>query len=196
MNRAEFFTLVSDRPTTELSRIQLAYWLAKNAHRPYLRDSGERYFEHPRGVAVSLISHGFKKTDFIVTGLLHDVIEDTNTPWTALVDLFGPETWQHLETLARYMPLFDPVTGQMVGRYKKTIEEYYAKINKAVDLVKIVKCADRLHNLQTCSVWEAGRKIRYIGETEQYVLPLAHDLRLAYEQELEAILSDLKKGGS
>jgi hypothetical protein len=58
MNRAEFFALVANRPECELVCIQWAYWLAKNAHRPFLRDGGERFFEHPRAVAVSLIEHG------------------------------------------------------------------------------------------------------------------------------------------
>lgn len=189
MNRAEFFGLVSDRPTAELTRIQLAYWLAKNAHRAFMRDNGERYFEHPRAVAVSLVNHGFKDTEFVVMGLLHDVAEDTNTPCTVLVDLFGSETWKRLEILSRYMPLFDPVTGQIMQRYKKPLEQYYEEISKASDIVKIVKYADRLNNLQTCGVWDAERRNRYIKETRQYILPLAKELRLPYEKEIEAVLA-------
>lgn len=195
MDRAEFFALLADRPTAELAHIQLAYWLAKNAHRYFTRDNGERYFEHPRGVAVSLITHGFKRTNFIVIGLLHDVIEDTNTPGTVIVDLFGPETWTQLETLSRYIPLFNLITGQIMVRHKKTLDEYYEEIWKAVDLVKIVKCADRLHNLQTCGAWADDRRKRYIEETQQRVLPLARELRLSYEQELEATILELEKGG-
>ena len=191
MNRAEFFYLVSDRPTTDLARIQLAYWLAKNAHRPFKRDNGERYFEHPRNVAASLIAHGFKQTEFVVAGLLHDVVEDTNTPCVVIVDLFGAEMWRLLEVLSRYMPLFDPVTGQIFQRYKKPLEEYYAAIAKASDFVKIVKCADRLNNLSTCGCWDAERRGRYVNETKQYVLPLATGLRLAYEEEITAVLVEL-----
>ena len=157
MDRNEFFARVSDRPTVELARIQLAYWLAKNAHRPYFRDTGERFFEHPRAVALSLIDHGYRSTDYVVRGLLHDVIEDTNTPLVVLVDLFGPEMWRSLETLSRYVPSFDPVTGQLTVRYKKTLDEYYAGIGAASDEVKLTKCADRLHNIKTCDTWEAER---------------------------------------
>ncbi len=193
MNRNEFFSLVSDRPTVELGRIQLAYWLAKNAHRPFKRDNGDRYFEHPRAVAVSLIKHGFGETDYIVTGLLHDVVEDTNTPWSVIVDLFGPEIWRSLETLSRYMPVFDPVTGQTINRHKKIIEEYYGELAKASAMVRTVKCADRLNNLETCGVWDDERRDRYITETRQFIFPIAKDLHINYADEIEKILNALKK---
>ena len=193
MNRTEFFGLVSDRPTVELGRIQLAYWLAKNAHRPFKRDNGDRYFEHPRAVAVSLVKHGFGETDHIITGLLHDVVEDTNTPWSVLVDLFGPEIWRSLETLSRYMPVFDPVTGQTINRHKKIAEEYYGELAKAPAMVKTVKCADRLNNLETCEVWDDERRNRYITETRQFILPIAKDLHVNYGDEIEKILSALEK---
>jgi guanosine-3',5'-bis(diphosphate) 3'-pyrophosphohydrolase len=191
MNREEFFRMVSDRPTSELGRIQLAYWLAKNAHRPFLRDNGERYFEHVRAVAVSLVAHGYRGTEFVVDGLMHDVVEDTNTPPGAIVDLFGPETWQHLVVLSKYFSLFDPVTGWIIGRYKKPQEEYFGEIAKAPEMVQIVKCSDRLNNLGDCSAWEPERRKRYRDETERYVLPLARALRLSYEPEIEAALAAL-----
>lgn len=193
MNRAEFFARVSDRPTVESGRIQLAYWLAKNAHRPFYRDSGERFFEHPRAVALSLVAHGYRGTDYIVRGLLHDVIEDTNTPATVIVDLFGPEMWRSLEALSRYLPLLDPVTGQLLWRYKKSLDEYYQGINAAPIDVKVTKCADRLNNLETCGVWEQARRDRYVSETEQYVLPIAHELPCSYASEIEAVIATLKK---
>jgi GTP pyrophosphokinase len=192
MNRNDFFARVSDRPTVELRRIQLAYWLAQNAHRPFHRDSGEPFFEHPRDVALSLVNHGFRETDCVIQGLLHDVIEDTNTPCDVIVDLFGPAIWRSLEVLARYAPSFDPVTGQLIGRYKKSPQEYYAGIEAAQSEVKIVKCADRLHNLQTCGVWEVARKERYLAETEEYVIPIAKKLPSSYAGELNAVVIEVR----
>ncbi|MGB7957902.1 MAG: HD domain-containing protein [Minisyncoccia bacterium] len=194
MNRAEFFARISDRPTVELARVQLAYWLAKNAHRPFFRDGGERYFEHPRAVALSLVDHGYRETDDIVRALLHDIIEDTNTPCAVIVDLFGPKMWRELETLSRYVPSFDPVTGQTIGRFKKSLDEYYGPIMVASDGVKKTKCADRCHNLKTCGVWEAPRRDRYLGETEERVLPVARTLVGSYATELEAMIAEIRAG--
>ena len=125
-------------------------------------------------------------------GVLHDVVEDTNTPCVVLVDLLGPKIWRELETLSRYMPFFDPVTGQLIGRFKKSLEEYYVPITKASDGVKRTKCADRLNNLETCDVWEAARRGRYVKETEQYVLPIARTIQGSYAGELEAILAKIR----
>lgn len=190
MNRTEFFKAVSDRPTVELARIQLAYWLAKNAHRPFKRENGDRYFEHPRAVAISLIAHGFKGTEYVVLGLLHDVIEDTNTPVPVIADLFGPETWRSLETLSRYMPSFDPLTGQIIGRYKKPQDQYFNEIGAAPARVRTVKCGDRLHNLKTCHRWDDERRARYIDETERFVIPLAHGT--AYEDDIKSALEEVR----
>lgn len=197
MNRAEFFALVSDRPTAELARIQLAYWLAKSVHWPFRRDSGESYFEHPRAVAVSLVEHGFKDTEVVVLGLLHDVVEDTNTPAIAIVDLFGAKTWKSVETLSKRIPLFDPVTGRVIGKHKKENERYYREIAEAPEIVRIVKCADRFHNLQNCGVvWDGARQKRYVEETGKYILPLASELRISYEREMEEVILKLRQKGS
>lgn len=189
MNRAEFFRMVSDRPTGELTIIQHAYWLAKNAHRPQRpRDNGERYFEHPRSVAISLVRHHYRDTKMIVLALCHDVVEDTNTPPAVIVDVLGREVWEGLVLLSKYVPNFDPVTGQILGRYKKDAEEYFVALIDAPRAVQLVKCADRLHNLSTCGVWEYERTMRYIAETEKYILPIAKSVSGMYEDELrEAI---------
>jgi len=173
MNREEFFGLISERPHTEMEQIRWAYWLAKNAHRPFYRDGGERFFEHPRAVAVSLIEHGYSGTGAIIKGLTHDVIEDTNTPHDMIVALFGPEMLRSLKVLSRYRSIFD-ATGQLVRpQHKKPAGEYFGDLLTAPDEEKIVKCADRLHNLQTCGCWERPRRIKYVGETDQYVIPIA-----------------------
>ena len=195
MNRKEFFRMVSDRPTGELTIVQHAYWLAKNAHRPQVpRDNGERYFEHPRAVAISLIERQFRDTEVIVLALCHDVVEDTNTPPAIIVDMLGRRIWEGLELLSKYMPNFDPITGQILGRYKKDAEEYFEVLAHASGTVRLVKCADRLHNLSTCEAWEDERINRYIAETEKHIIPLARDISRVYGDELRKAIVDLKFG--
>lgn len=193
MNREEFFTLISDRSHTEMEQIRWAYWLAKNAHRPFYRDGGERFFEHPRAVAVSLIEHGYSGTNAIVKGLLHDVTEDTNTPHGVIITLFGTETLESLKILSRYVSTFD-TAGQLIRpQHKKSIERYFRDLLAAPDEEKLVKCADRLHNLQTCDCWEKPRQIRYVGETDGHVIPLAETVaENPYTAELKAAVASLK----
>lgn len=77
MNRDEFFRKLKPRPTKEIKKIRIAYWLSESVHRGQKRDNGERYFEHPLRVALSLTEHGHHETNTLVSALLHDVIEET-----------------------------------------------------------------------------------------------------------------------
>lgn len=82
-NRDTFLTRLHAPPGSvilseeEIARIELAYDLAKYAHRAQDRKDGTRYFEHPRKVALQLID-GIGLYDFaaIIAALLHDGYED------------------------------------------------------------------------------------------------------------------------
>jgi (p)ppGpp synthase/HD superfamily hydrolase len=67
----------------------------------------------------------------------------------------------------------DPVTGAVTHEVKKDLHEYYRAIENSPALVGRVKCSDRLHNLKTIQVFTRDRKIRYLSETIEFVLPLA-----------------------
>lgn len=185
MNRKKFFSLLDGMASEDILQVQKAYWLSKNAHRVQKpRDTGERYFEHPREVALLLIEHGYKDKNILTKALLHDVIEDTNTPVQIVVDLFGHNIWQGLSLLSKVIPVFDPVTGEISGRHKKPIEEYYAEISKADPSIQAVKIADRLHNLRSMKAWGREKQVKYAKETQQYILPIAQKADARFAKEL------------
>lgn len=191
MDRDTFFHQLDRRSDSDLKLVQRAYWLAKEVHRRTPpRDSGERYFEHPRRVALSLMGLGHQGTGAVVAALLHDVVEDTYTPAGAIINLFGIETWDRVFLLSKKIPHFDEVTGQVVGHFKKDETEYFnALLTSGDETALTVKAADRLDNLTTCGCWEPPRIARYVAETEQYVLPIARmaDERLASRIEAKLI---------
>ncbi|MFH0890853.1 MAG: HD domain-containing protein [Candidatus Liptonbacteria bacterium] len=191
MNRRSFFgDLLRGLPYGDLIQVQTAYWLAKNAHRYQPgRDNGDRYFEHPRQVAVLLIQRGYRGKDLLTTALLHDVVEDTNTPPNVIVDLFPNIIWEWLYVLSKCVPIFDPVTGQLHDRTKKPLAEYYDAISGACEEVRLVKLADRLHNLKTLDSWDSGRRSRYIAETRQFVLPIAEKTDPWFEEEIKRAIA-------
>jgi GTP diphosphokinase / guanosine-3',5'-bis(diphosphate) 3'-diphosphatase len=185
VNREEFFHIVQqDRSAKDMEQIQHAYWLAERGHDKQVRDDGERFFNHPRRVAVSLIQFGYTDTPTIKGGLLHDVVEDTNTPFKVIVNLLGQETWEWAQILSRTIPAFDPISGQIIARAKKNIEEYFREIREAAFGVRVIKLADRLDNMTTIAPFDPERKRRYLDETDTYVLPLA---RMTCPRYLEAI---------
>ena len=63
-------------PSGDLSQIEKAYSVAHNAHKGQIRKSGEPYIIHPPCVAIILADLELDK-ETIVSGLLHDVVEDT-----------------------------------------------------------------------------------------------------------------------
>jgi len=191
MNRADFFQLIANKSSDELVLIQRAYWISKVANRPFVRDSGERSFEHSRAVAVSLIAHGHTEIGFIIRALLHDIVEDANTPSDLIISCFGDEVWRDLLILSKDVRRSDPITGWITKEYKKSPKEYFEEISQASAMVRLVKLADRLHNLKDCTIWDLKRLRRYIAETEEYILPLARTVDSFYECEIASALATI-----
>lgn len=188
MNRKMFFERIGGLPAGDLLDIQNAYWLSKNAHRLQERDEGVRYFEHTRGVAWILIERGFLRKSIIVKAFCHDVMEDTNTPTSVIVGICGYETWKSLITLSKSIPLFDPVTGQLMGRYKKSPEVYYGEIAGAPEEDRLVKLADRLHNMGTMRVWTPEHRGNYALETREWIIPIAEATDLWFAEQLHRMV--------
>lgn len=191
MNRDTFFHLISPRPQAELEMIQQAYWLAKHAHRKQKRDGGGRYFEHPRRVAIRAIKAGFDSTEQIILCLLHDVVEDTDTPLTVIVALFGVAMWDHLVLISKKIPVFDPVTGEVRGRTKKELAAYFKGIANAPIVVRRGKILDRLDNMSDMRAFSYARRTKYLRETRRHIVPIAKTIDANLAKELEALCRDV-----
>ena len=63
-------------PSADISLIEKAYHVARDAHEGQARKSGEPYIIHPLSVAIILAELELDK-ETIAAGLLHDVLEDT-----------------------------------------------------------------------------------------------------------------------
>ena len=87
-------------PTADEALLNRAYVYAMRAHGAQKRASGDPYFAHPIEVAGILTDYRLD-TETIVTALLHDVIEDTETTREDIERLFGSEIAELVEGVTK-----------------------------------------------------------------------------------------------
>ena len=81
-------TVLKNNPEAQIDKLNIAYVYAAQQHRGQLRQSGEAYLSHPLNVAYILADMKMD-VDCIIAGLLHDTIEDTDTTFEVIEDMFG-----------------------------------------------------------------------------------------------------------
>ena len=161
--RASFLARITPlfAPST-VRRIMNAYERSKEKHRYQKRKDGERYFEHPRAVALILIDElACIDPDTIYAALLHDTIEDTTLTPEEIEQLFGERACQIVVRLTK-----KPKDG-----YDKRLLKYGAWPEL------MVKLCDRLHNLRTMGEGTSSgwRKKQYL-ETGDVYIPIFENL--------------------
>ncbi len=202
-NREKFLKRLEGMREDEVLLIEDAYDYGKEAHRPQRRDSGERYFEHVRSVAIILMDEaGVRDPDLIISALLHDSVEDSA--------LFGNRTKAYSEwintTSRRLSRNFNPRVAKMVitltkpsvdGEELKTKEEahhfYIDNLSKADPETIMVKMGDRLHNLRSLATNTREKQLRTIKETREVYWPIFQKVVEKYPQEGQYLLDEMEK---
>src|SRR5271170_1946494 len=87
-------------PAPDLDVIKKAYVYSAKVHQGQIRKSGEPYLIHPLEVAGILAELKLDEAS-IVTGLLHDTIEDTLATPEELTELFGDEIAQLVDGVTK-----------------------------------------------------------------------------------------------
>lgn len=172
MDHKQFLDLLGNRPYGEIQLIEQAYWLAKREHSNQERNSGERYFEHTRAVAEILILAGYFETPYVIAGLLHDVLEDGYIPRGLIRTLFGNDMQRTIGHLTKVYVVRSESSDHIIARTKKPVAMYVKNIRRN-STARVVKPADRLHNLRTCDCWKAPKISLYLEETGTWIMPMA-----------------------
>jgi GTP pyrophosphokinase len=171
-------------PDADEEMLNRAYVYGLKKHGTQLRASGDPYFSHPVEVA-GILAEMKLDTSSIVTGLLHDTLEDTDATRDEITRLFG-------ENIAR---LVDGVTklSRLEVQSESTKEaENLRKLVLAMSSdirVLLVKLADRLHNMRTLRhIKDPLRRKRIARETMDLYAPLASRIGMEnVKRELEEL---------
>ena len=171
-------------PDADEDMLNRAYVYGLKKHGTQLRASGDPYFSHPVEVA-GILAEMKLDTSSIVTGLLHDTIEDTDATRDEIAGMFG-------EDIAR---LVDGVTklSRLEVQSESTKEaENLRKLVLAMSSdirVLLVKLADRLHNMRTLKyIKDPARRRRIARETMDLYAPLASRIGMeSVKRELEEL---------
>ncbi len=171
-------------PKADTGLIDAAYVLAMKAHGSQQRDNGDPYITHP--VAVADILAGYRlDTSSIVTGLLHDVIEDTPVRLPEIQTRFGREVAGLVDGVTKLTRLeLQSDRTKQAENFRKLVLAMSRDIR-----VLLVKLADRLHNMRTLHfVPEPERRQRIARETMEIYAPLAERIGMdAVKTELQTL---------
>ncbi|MBV9860077.1 MAG: bifunctional (p)ppGpp synthetase/guanosine-3',5'-bis(diphosphate) 3'-pyrophosphohydrolase [Alphaproteobacteria bacterium] len=170
MRQFELVELVkSYDPNADEDALNRAYVYSMRAHGSQLRASGDPYFSHPVEVA-GLLAQMKLDSASIVTGLLHDTVEDTVATLDDIERLFGPEIGRLVDGVTKLSRL------ELQSDQTKQAENFRKLVLAMSEDIRVllVKLADRLHNMQTLHFIKSDEKRRRIArETMEIYAPLA-----------------------
>ena len=174
-------------PGADEDALNRAYVFAMKMHGSQTRLSGDPYFSHPLEVAGILTEY---KVDVasIITALLHDTIEDTETTLEDVKGHFGKEVAQLVDGVTKLTRIeFQSDQAKQAENFRKFVLAMSEDIR-----VLLVKLADRLHNMRTLHFIDKPDKRRRIAvETMDIYAPLAERIGM---QGMKNELEDLAFG--
>lgn len=165
----------------ELEMIQKAYIYSATVHQGQVRLSGEPYLTHPMEVAGMLVDMKMDSAT-IISGLLHDTIEDTLTTKEQIEKEFGKDVAFLVSGLTKLSRIsFGSQEERQAENFRKMILAMSADIR-----ILLVRLADRIHNMRTLQYQTPDRRIYIARETMDVYAPLANRLGINWmKMELE-----------
>ena len=162
-------------PSADLSMIEKAYRIAKNAHEGQFRKSGEPYIIHPLCVAIILADLELDK-ETIVAGLLHDAVEDTIMTTEEIQQEFGAEVALLVDGVTKLGQL--SYSADKVELQAENLRKMFLAMAKDIRVI-LIKLADRLHNMRTLQYMKPEKQQEKARETMDIYAPIAMRLGIS-----------------
>ncbi|GMH42839.1 hypothetical protein BSKO_10758 [Bryopsis sp. KO-2023] len=191
------------------SEVRRAVEFAAKAHSGQFRKSGQPYVSHCIETALIfelLLSPSIENAraePAFIAAILHDVLDDTDTPAEILEKEFGPtvcglaQQVSELSSMIQLLRRHRRINGNKIsnnGTDSRWREEESSRLKSTIlkkmeePLVLLIKLADRLHNMRTVFALKPEKRKAVAQETQVIFCTLAERLGLF---ELKAELEDL-----
>jgi GTP pyrophosphokinase len=174
----DLYKLINNIRDTDYSNnikiIEQAWYFSEKAHEGQKRDSGEKYFTHP--VAVSFILSELNlDSNTIVTGLLHDVVEDCNVSIDQISFNFGEEVARLVNGVTKLSKIeLQSDRSKQAENFRK----FFLATSNDIRVL-LVKLADRTHNMRTIGgIKNIDKRQRIAQETLEIFAPLSERVGL------------------
>jgi guanosine-3',5'-bis(diphosphate) 3'-pyrophosphohydrolase len=168
----------------DCSAIKRACNMMIASHGDQLRASGDLYYSHPLAVACSLVDMGMD-TASIITGLLHDTVEDTHLTLEDIRTHFGDTVARLVDGVTKLKKIYyQPEQTRQAENFRKLLLAMSEDIR-----VLLVKLADRMHNMETLDhIKSPEKRERIARETMDIYAPLAERIGM---HRIKSALQDL-----
>src|SRR6476620_5113901 len=172
-----------NNPEADIELLRRAYVFSAFEHNGQVRHSGEPYLVHPVEVA-DLLADMKLDVVAIAAGLLHDIVEDTQTPIERIRELFGHDIAHVVEGVTKLGAI------SFSSSEERQAENFRKMLLAMVDDIRVilVKLADRLHNMRTLHHLPEERRLKIAQETRDIYGPIANRLGMSkIKNELEEL---------
>ena len=176
----ELYKILIDRvrryhPSTDVSMLDKAYNIARKAHEGQYRKSGEAYIIHPLWVGIILADLELDK-ETIVSGMLHDVVEDTIMTDEEVRREFGEEVELLVDGVTKLGQL--SYSSDKLEVQAENLRKMFLAMAKDIRVI-IIKLADRLHNMRTLEYMRPEKQKEKAKETMDIYAPIAQRLGIS-----------------
>ncbi len=154
---------MATQPTADSPDYIRAIAFATRKHAKQVRMGGMPYIVHPIAVADIVNCWGYGR-DYIIAAFFHDLLEDTDATDEEILQIGGPKVLEAVHALTK-------CENYVMSEYVEGI--------LANDIARVVKAADRLHNLRCAVLAPEDFKHRYVLETLDWYMDLCPEIPLA-----------------
>lgn len=161
--------------------IEKAFLFSKTAHEGQKRQSGEPYFNHVVYTSINIARQNMD-ADTISAGLLHDVLEDTDTSPEIVREEFGEDILFLIQGVTK----LGTIKYRGTERHVESMRKFFIAMAEDIRVV-VIKLCDRLHNVSTLEYLREDKAKRIAIETLEIYARLADRIGMG---KLKAELED------